>query len=145
MIPETVTAHTFAPISAEASTCRLLDNWDKGLQLLAAKGFAQVSIRVLAACMGVSPGALYHHYPSKQHLLFGIVEEFYEELLAALKRVDPRTKEPVSAVILAHLDVYEDHRWHCCIAVCDCNCLTPDQLCDLARLKGRYQQRLGTF
>ncbi len=33
------------------------------LELLASKGFSQVGMRELASSLGLSPGALYHHYP----------------------------------------------------------------------------------
>ncbi|MNM13398.1 HTH-type transcriptional repressor KstR2 [compost metagenome] len=63
---------------------RFAEYRDKVLELFASKGFGQVGMRELATCLGLSPGSLYHHYPSKQHLLLDLIEEFYEELLATL-------------------------------------------------------------
>ncbi len=59
---------------------------DKALELLAVKGFGQVSMRELASHLGLTAGSLYHHFPSKQHLLFDLIEELFEELLATLQR-----------------------------------------------------------
>ena len=41
-------------------------------------------MRDLAAHMGVSAGSLYHHFPSKQYILFELLEEFYAGLNAAI-------------------------------------------------------------
>ena len=60
---------------------------DKALELFAVKGFGQVSMRELASHLGLTAGSLYHHFPSKQHLLLDWIEEFYEELLATLHPV----------------------------------------------------------
>ena len=56
----------------------------KALQLFACKGFGQVSMRDLASHLGLTAGSLYHHFPSKQYLLFELLEEFYEDMGAIL-------------------------------------------------------------
>ena len=66
---------------------RLCEHRNKALELLASKGFGQVGMRELASSLGLTPGSLYHHYPSKQHLLLDLIDEFYEELLTTLGRV----------------------------------------------------------
>ena len=43
-------------------------------------------MRELAAHVGLTAGSLYHHFPSKQDLLFDLIEELYEELQATLDR-----------------------------------------------------------
>ncbi|WLH81964.1 TetR/AcrR family transcriptional regulator [Pseudomonas sp. FP2335] len=61
----------------------------------------------LTTCMGLSPGLLYHHYPSKRHLLLDILDEFYEELLAALSLVFRRGAYNISAVVCAHVQLHQ--------------------------------------
>ena len=85
------------------------DRRDKALELFAAKGFGQVSMRELAAHVGLTAGSLYHHFPSKQHLLFDLIEELFEELLATLN--PGRGKVPagrLSAVIRAHWALHDE-------------------------------------
>ena len=83
---------------------------DKALELFALKGFGQVSMRELAAHVGLTAGSLYHHFPSKQHLLFDLIEELYEELLATLHPVGrgKGAAARLSAVIRAHWELHAE-------------------------------------
>jgi AcrR family transcriptional regulator len=51
--------------------------------LFARHGYAAVSMRQIAAEVGVQAGALYTHTPDKQTLLFSLMEGHMRELLAA--------------------------------------------------------------
>lgn len=51
--------------------------------LFAAHGYAAVSMRQIAAAVGVQAGALYHYTPDKQALLAEIMSEHMEDLLGA--------------------------------------------------------------
>jgi len=53
------------------------------LELFAARGYAAVSMRQIAAAVGVQAGALYLYTPDKQTLLADIMTEHMEDLLAA--------------------------------------------------------------
>ncbi|MFJ3485926.1 TetR/AcrR family transcriptional regulator [Pseudomonas sp. NPDC090202] len=134
---------TAAPVADRAGRFAL--NREKALALFASKGFAQVGMRELATQMGVSPGALYHHYPSKQHLLFDFVEEFYEELLEAMQIADVQSGDRVGAVIDAHLDLYARLHWHFSIAMRDGDSLTPELQQEVAALKARYHEKLSAL
>ena len=57
----------------------------QALELFVSKGFGQVSMRELARHVGLAPGSLYNHFPSKQALLFDLIEEIYEELYLLVK------------------------------------------------------------
>lgn len=52
-------------------------------QLIAQHGFAAVSMRQIAAEIGVQAGALYNYVPDKQGLLFDLLQSHMEELLEA--------------------------------------------------------------
>ncbi|MGE4327624.1 MAG: TetR/AcrR family transcriptional regulator, partial [Pseudodonghicola sp.] len=52
------------------------------LKLFARHGYAAVSMRQIAAEVGVQAGALYNYTPDKQSLLFGLMRDHMEELLA---------------------------------------------------------------
>ncbi len=51
-------------------------------RLIASQGFAAVSMRQIAAEVGVQAGALYLYTPDKQTLLFDLMREHLEDLLA---------------------------------------------------------------
>ena len=56
---------------------------DAARTLFAAQGYAAVSMRQIAAEVGVQAGALYNYTPDKQGLLFALLEDHMNELLAA--------------------------------------------------------------
>ncbi len=58
-------------------------------RLFARHGFAAVSMRQIAAEVGVQAGALYLYTPDKQSLLFDLMQNHMEELLAAWEQADP--------------------------------------------------------
>ena len=47
---------------------------------IAARGVDALNLRELAAIVGVTPGAPYHHFPNRKDLLAGIAEEGFEKL-----------------------------------------------------------------
>src|SRR4051812_49489621 len=49
--------------------------------LLAAEGAAAVSMRRIAATIGVTPMALYRHYPNRDALLAAVADRAFAELL----------------------------------------------------------------
>jgi len=53
------------------------------LKRFAASGYAAVSMREIAADVGVRPGALYNHFPTKQDILKDLMLSHLAELLAA--------------------------------------------------------------
>src|SRR5690606_23403595 len=61
---------------------------EQARRLCARKGYASVSMRQIAAEVGVQAGALYAYTRDKQTLLFELLEEHMLELLAAW-RDDP--------------------------------------------------------
>jgi len=55
-----------------------------GLELIYRHGYEAVSLRRLAAEVGLREGSLYNHIASKQELLFSLVDDHMEQLLAAM-------------------------------------------------------------
>ena len=74
------------------------------LRLFAREGFAAVSMRRIAAEVGVQAGALYLYTPDKQSLLFDLMQSHMEELLAAWHAL------PAGGDALARLDRFS--RFH---------------------------------
>lgn len=124
---------------------RFAEYRDKVLELFASKGFGQVGMRELATCLGLSPGSLYHHYPSKQHLLLDLIEEFYEELLATLGRIEqkaPAKRDRLNSLIRAHLNLHRDMPWHFRLVERDSGCLNEEQQARVRQLREQYERRL---
>ena len=124
---------------------RFAEYRDKVLELFASKGFGQVGMRELATCLGLSPGSLYHHYPSKQHLLLDLIEEFYEELLATLGRIEkkaPAKRDRLNNLIRAHLNLHRDMPWHFRLVERDSGCLNEEQQARVQHLREQYERKL---
>lgn len=58
---------------------------ERSVALFAAAGFHGVSMRDIAADVGVTPAALYHHFPDKEQLYLGAVAYAFEEKMGPLK------------------------------------------------------------
>ncbi|MEJ8867620.1 TetR/AcrR family transcriptional regulator [Pseudomonas jessenii] len=124
---------------------RFAEYRDKVLELFACKGFGQVGMRELATCLGLSPGSLYHHYPSKQHLLLDLIEEFYEELLATLGRIQqkaPGKRDKLNSLIRAHLNLHREMPWHFRLVERDSGCLNEEQQDRVRQLREQYERTL---
>lgn len=65
------------------------------LSLFAQHGFAAVSMRQIAAAVGVQAGALYLYTPDKEALLFDLLRAHMEELLAAWA-AEPKPPAPAA-------------------------------------------------
>lgn len=120
------------------------DRRDKALELFALKGFGQVSMRELAAHVGLTAGSLYHHFPSKQHMLFDLIEELHEELLATLHPVGRGKAAAVrlSSVIRAHWELHAERPLQFRLAERDLCCLSEEQQAQIAGMRKTYEERL---
>ena len=78
------------------------------LDLFADQGYEATSMRDIAAALGLSPGAFYHHFPSKEAVLIAVclplvdgMVRFAEEAKAA-PEAGAAMLEPYLDVLLAH-------------------------------------------
>lgn len=126
-------------------TAPIVQTRQKALELFAHKGFAQVGMRELAFEAGLTPGALYHHYPSKQHLLLDLIEEFYEQLMIRLKRLARRRgsqSEMIRHVVQAHVELHQELPLQFNLVQRDLPCLTPAQQDSVRALQAHYECQL---
>lgn len=59
-----------------------------GVRCFASKGFHATTTRDITAAVGLTPGALYVHFPSKEHLLFEIIRTGHVRSLETLKKAE---------------------------------------------------------
>ncbi|WP_457618512.1 TetR/AcrR family transcriptional regulator [Lutibacter sp.] len=57
------------------------------LEIISNEGLAKLSIKNLAAKVGVSEGAIYRHFKSKKDILLSIVEDVYTNLVVNQKEI----------------------------------------------------------
>jgi TetR/AcrR family transcriptional regulator, cholesterol catabolism regulator len=69
---------------------------DSALKLFGAKGYAVTSVQEITDAAGVTKGAFYHHFDSKQDLLRLIHDEFLDYQLALLRMALDADEDPAT-------------------------------------------------
>ena len=78
------------PGSNSAETRRRLGT--AAIQLLFQHGYAAMDLRTLARSVDLQVGSLYNYFDSKQHLLFWLLKDNTEKILAELDKTIARTR-----------------------------------------------------
>ena len=116
------------------------------LEVIAEKGFATITMRQIAAGLGVSTGTLYHYFPSKESLFEQLVEyisyqDTSEAAIARLKKL-PTVAERVEAIFAA-LEQNEEYFVHQALMLIDfCRQRSRDEINEsdvLTRAGTRYE------
>lgn len=102
------TADLWASVGSEASRRMLLGAVDA----FAEKGYHATTTRDIAARAGLSPAALYVHYPSKAALLAQISGTGHEAALALVEAAVARGADPVERLRLLVADFVAWHATH---------------------------------
>jgi AcrR family transcriptional regulator len=138
--------HNSVIANAEHDRCSRYEmSRGKALELFASKGFGQVSMRELATHLGLTAGSLYHHFPSKQHLLFDLIEEHYDELQALLDSLQRRARsggEVLPAIVEGHYRLYREQPLLFRLSERDVDCLNEDQQAEVVQSRMRYERTL---
>ncbi|MBE9638555.1 TetR/AcrR family transcriptional regulator [Salipiger mangrovisoli] len=78
--------------------------------VFATQGMEKASMSQIASEAGVSKSLLYHYYPSKDALIFAIIETHLDELDAALEEADDPAlppRERLEQLVMTVLDAYK--------------------------------------
>jgi len=117
---------------------------DAALKLIARHGFAAVSMRKIAAEVGVQAGALYSYTPDKQSLLFDLMRGHMDELLAAWDEValpdDPVAR--LDAFTSFHIRFHLPRADAVFISYMELRNLTDENFTALEGLRRTYEERL---
>src|SRR3954452_9265339 len=100
------TACTSSIVTSMAVNARSEDTRERiheaGLELFDERGYTGTSVRDLAERCGLTPGALYNHYASKDDLLFAIVDRVHDladdVLSRALREADGGAEAKLEAM-----------------------------------------------
>jgi AcrR family transcriptional regulator len=116
---------------------------EAALKLFARGGFAAVSMRAIAADVGVQAGALYNYTPDKQSLLFDLMEGHMTDLLAAA--VDDATLPAdarLDAFVGFHIRFHHARPDAVFIAYMELRNLTPENFARVEALRRTYENGL---
>lgn len=117
---------------------------DAALRLIAQHGCAAVSMRQIAAEVGVQAGALYNYTPDKQSLLFDLMRTHMDELLAALDAA-PITGNALSrleAFTRFHIQFHLPRRDQVFVSYMELRNLTAENFAKIEGLRRTYENAL---
>ncbi|WP_413870597.1 TetR family transcriptional regulator [Albidovulum sp.] len=115
--------------------------------LFARHGFAAVSMRQIAAAVGVQAGALYLYTPDKETLLFDLLKEHMDDLIAAWE-AEPQGIGPVArleAFVRFHIRHNLDRPEAVFLSYMELRNLGPANFAAIEGLRRDYETRLETI
>jgi len=112
------------------------------LRLFARHGFAAVSMRQIAGEVGVQAGALYLYTPDKQTLLFDLMREHMEDLLASWQTPQAPPLDQLEAFCRHHIGYHLDRPELVFIAYMELRNLEPENFAVIEALRRAYEDRL---
>ena len=120
---------------------------ESALRLIARYGFAAVSMRQIAAEVGVQAGALYLYTPDKQTMLFDLMRSHMDELLEALDNAD-LPMDPLNrleAFSRFHIRFHLDRPEAVFIAYMELRNLAPENFKVIEALRSQYEDALESI
>jgi len=117
------------------------------LRLFARHGYATVSMRQIAAEVGVQAGALYNYTSDKQSLLFDLMRGHMDELLIARAAVSP-PQDPVARLegfTRFHIHFHLERPDAVFVSYMELRNLTPENFTVIERLRRRYEDELESI
>src|SRR5437868_12188277 len=116
-----------------------------GLRLIFEHGYAAMSLRQLAAEVGIQSGSLYNHINTKQELLFELVRDHINELLRQLDRALQGKQQPsdkLRAFTAFHVTYHMPRKREVFRANSELRRLEPYDYRAVVALRGAAEQRL---
>src|SRR5215213_2478157 len=110
-----------------------------GLRLIFEHGYAAMSLRDLAAEVGIQSGSLYNHISTKQELLFDLIHDHINELLRQLDRALQGKQRPVEklrAFTAFHVTYHMTRKREVFIANSELRSLEPKNYEAIVALRG---------
>lgn len=116
---------------------------DAALRLFAKGGYAAVSMRAIAAEVGVQAGALYNYTPDKQTLLFDLMRGHLREVLDGF-RDDPGADplDRLKRFVDFHIQFHHARPDAVFIAYMELRNLTPENFRTIEALRREYEDQL---
>jgi AcrR family transcriptional regulator len=117
-----------------------------GVRLIYENGYEAMSLRQLAAEVGIQAGSLYNHISTKQDLLFDLVQDHINDLLRELDLALAGKADPVEqlrAFVSFHVTYHMSRKREVFIDNSELRSLEPKNYDAVVALRGAYEQRLA--
>ena len=122
---------------------------DIAARLFYERGYPSVSTRSLAQAAGIQGGSLYHHFVSKEEILYRIVQygsgEFFAGLLPHLEDAETSYRERLDRFVRGYITDAQPRRYAIAVLFRDMVHLSPDHFAELQAVRRHFQQRVQRF
>lgn len=122
---------------------------DIASRLFYERGYQSVSTRALAQAAGIQGGSLYHHFASKEEILYRIVQygsgEFFAGLLPHLEADGISHPERLDRFVRAYITDAQPRRYAIAVLFRDMAHLSPDHFVELQAVRRNFQQAVQRF
>lgn len=119
---------------------------DAALKLFARHGYAAVSVRQIATDVGVQPGALYNHFPTKQDILKDLMLAHMADLLTAWEKDTgdrPSNEDPLDAFVRFHIRYHLERADEVFVAYMELRNLEPENFTEVEAARQQYEKILS--
>lgn len=114
-------------------------------ELFYREGYRAIGMRTIAEETGIQTSSLYHHFPSKEELLYAIcldvTRDFISDYMHLIEGDAPVT-ERLGRLLRAHVFFFWKHRRQQAVGLRELRELSPEHGREVRRQKRVYQQRI---
>jgi AcrR family transcriptional regulator len=117
-----------------------------GLRLIFEHGYEAMSLRQLAAEVGIRPSSLYNYMHTKQDLLFSLIEMHMQELLDQVDAALTGVVEPadrLAAFVAFHVRYHMVRKSEVSVVNFELRSLDAEHYATVVEMRKRYESRLG--
>ena len=114
-----------------------------GCHLLFRHGYAGMTMRQIASRMRIKAASLYHHFPSKQHILFDLMQATASELLEGLRRIaqsGESAERQLDEAVRWHVLFHTQKREEAFVSHSELRSLEPENLEAILALRREYDR-----
>ncbi|MEP9388836.1 TetR/AcrR family transcriptional regulator [Mesorhizobium sp. KR9-304] len=118
---------------------------DAAVRLIARHGYEAISMRQLAAEVGVQAAALYRYFPTKEDLLFALMEGHMRALAASWNAACPASGGPearLAAFVEHHIRFHVARRHATHVSNMELRSLSKPNLTAILKLRAAYEKEL---
>lgn len=121
---------------------------DAAVNLIARHGYEAVTMRQLAAEVGVQAAALYRYFPTKEDLLYDLMIAHMEALIASWESARPirgGCSARLMAFVANHIRFHVERRHSTHVNNMELRSLSHERLSAILKLRNRYEKELRTI
>lgn len=112
-------------------------------RLFREKGYSGSTLRNLADRAGIKGGSIYHHFGSKQEILFAIMAKTMTELLENIRKImsdDSGSLTRLHKVVDCHIRYHTSNRDETYVTDAELRSLEPDNFRTIVTMRDQYEE-----